>query len=107
MNRVANMMHTGLAQEQTLQERQADDRREEEFMKMEQHDQNNFTMACHTVRQFDLGGPRVVRESVRHLLQKWGTNIKPISPQDFLYNLLRSRGYPAQLLTTSELKEQV
>ena len=56
--------------------------------------------------EFDLGGPCHVRESVRQLLEKWGGSIKPISPQEFLFNLLRSRGYQAHLIATNDLNQQ-
>ncbi len=56
--------------------------------------------------EIDLGGPSLIRESVRQLLEKWGGSIKPISPQEFLFNLLRSRGYPAHLITSNDAKQQ-
>ena len=96
------MIHSGgLALEQ-----HSNDRREEEYAKKAQHNFNSSS--AQNGSEVDIGAPRVVRQSVQLLLQKWGANnIKPISPQDFLYNLLRNRGYPAHLIATNELKQQV
>ena len=91
-------------------EQHNNDRREEEYAaKKAQHQHLHIdSNPAHNGSEFDIGAPRVVRQSVQLLLQKWGANnIKPISPQDFLYNLLRSRGYPAHLIATNELKQQV